>query len=78
MSKKSVEYYRALGFQTAIDEFGAGFLSGLGLIGKFFQTDISQLDMGLIPWHCTDNARQIMEVEKLSDMFNEFRYSPIW
>jgi EAL domain-containing protein (putative c-di-GMP-specific phosphodiesterase class I) len=38
--------YRAMGFKTAIDDFGAGF-SGLGLLSKF-QPDIVKLDMDLI------------------------------
>lgn len=38
--------YRAMGFKTAIDDFGAGF-AGLGLLSKF-QPDIVKLDMDLI------------------------------
>jgi EAL domain-containing protein (putative c-di-GMP-specific phosphodiesterase class I) len=38
--------YRAMGFQTAIDDFGAGF-AGIGLLSKF-QPDIVKLDMDLI------------------------------
>jgi EAL domain-containing protein (putative c-di-GMP-specific phosphodiesterase class I) len=38
--------YRAMGFKTAIDDFGEGF-AGLGLLSKF-QPDIVKLDMGLI------------------------------
>ncbi len=38
--------YRAMGFKTAIDDFGAGF-AGLGVLSKF-QPDIVKLDMDLI------------------------------
>lgn len=38
--------YRAMGFKTAIDDFGSGF-AGLGLLSKF-QPDIVKLDMDLI------------------------------
>ena len=41
-----VESYRAMGFGTAIDDFGAGH-AGLGLLAKF-QTDYIKLDMELI------------------------------
>lgn len=38
--------YRAMGFRTAIDDFGAGY-AGLGLLSKF-QPDIVKLDMELV------------------------------
>lgn len=38
--------YRAMGFKTAIDDFGSGY-AGLGLLSKF-QPDIVKLDMDLI------------------------------
>ena len=38
--------YRAMGFKTAIDDFGAGY-AGLGLLSKF-QPDIIKLDRALI------------------------------
>lgn len=38
--------YRAMGFQTAIDDFGSGY-AGLGLLSKF-QPDIVKIDMELI------------------------------
>ncbi|OYW44416.1 MAG: diguanylate phosphodiesterase [Sphingomonadales bacterium 32-68-7] len=41
-----VEAYRALGFATAIDDFGAGH-AGLGLLANL-QTDWIKIDMGLI------------------------------
>jgi len=45
--------YRAMGFQTAIDDFGAGY-SGLSLLSQF-QPDIVKLDMGLV--RCLDLDR---------------------
>jgi EAL domain-containing protein (putative c-di-GMP-specific phosphodiesterase class I) len=44
--KTIVESYTAMGFGTAIDDFGAGH-AGLGLLAKF-QTDYIKLDMELI------------------------------
>ena len=45
--------YRAMGFRTAIDDFGAGY-SGLGLLSQF-QPDVVKLDMSLI--RCIDIDR---------------------
>lgn len=72
--KKVVEYYRALGFQTAIDDFGAGF-SGLGLLANF-QTDIVKLDMGLIRGIATDKARQSI-VKNCLNMFHDMGIIPL-
>ncbi len=44
--REIVEYYKAKGFKTAIDDFGAGY-SGLNLLAEI-QTDIIKLDMALI------------------------------
>ncbi|MGO4892596.1 EAL domain-containing protein [Flavobacterium sp. W21_SRS_FM6] len=66
--KKVVEYYHALGFQTAIDDFGAGY-SGLGLLANF-QTDIIKLDMGLIRDINIDKSRQII-VKNTLNMLQE-------
>ena len=44
--RATVEEYRALGVQLAIDDFGAGH-SGLNLLADF-QPDILKLDMGLV------------------------------
>ncbi|MBR9885878.1 MAG: EAL domain-containing protein [Oceanospirillales bacterium] len=41
-----VDYYRDIGFQTAIDDFGSGY-SGLGLLADI-QTDMLKIDMALI------------------------------
>ena len=44
--KGIVEYYKKIGFTTAIDDFGSGY-AGLGLIADF-QTNIIKFDMELI------------------------------
>jgi EAL domain-containing protein (putative c-di-GMP-specific phosphodiesterase class I) len=41
-----IRYYQAQGFQTAIDDFGAGY-AGLSLLADF-RTDLVKLDMGLV------------------------------
>lgn len=48
--------YRAMGFKTAIDDFGAGY-AGLGLLSKF-QPDIVKLDMELIRDIDRDQVKQ--------------------
>ncbi len=50
--------YKAMGFKTAIDDFGAGF-AGLGLLSKF-QPDIVKLDMALIRDVDTDAVKRII------------------
>ncbi len=44
--REIVDYYKQSGFQTAIDDFGAGY-SGLNLLAEF-QTDLVKLDMALL------------------------------
>ena len=56
--KKIVNYYKALGFKTATDDFGSGF-SGLNLLADF-QTDIIKLDMGLIRNIHLNTTRQVI------------------
>jgi EAL domain-containing protein (putative c-di-GMP-specific phosphodiesterase class I) len=51
-----VNYYRHLGFMTAIDDFGAGY-SGLNMLADT-PTDIIKLDMNLIRDIDTDPTRQ--------------------
>jgi EAL domain-containing protein (putative c-di-GMP-specific phosphodiesterase class I) len=48
--------YRAQGFKTAIDDFGAGY-AGLNLLADF-QPDIVKIDMALIRGIDRDRARQ--------------------
>ena len=50
--------YRAMGFRTAIDDFGAGY-AGLGLLSKF-QPDIVKLDMDLVRGIDTDPVKRII------------------
>ncbi len=53
-----VDSYRAMGFATALDDFGAGH-AGLGLLAKF-QTDYLKLDMGLIRGIDTSMPRRLI------------------
>jgi EAL domain-containing protein (putative c-di-GMP-specific phosphodiesterase class I) len=48
--------YRAMGFQTAIDDFGSGY-AGLGLLAKF-QPDLVKIDMDLIRSIDTDGVKR--------------------
>lgn len=48
--------YRAMGFSTAIDDFGAGY-AGLGLLTKF-QPDLVKLDMDLVRGIDTDPVKR--------------------
>lgn len=66
--KRIVEYYRALGFMTAIDDFGAGY-AGLGLLANF-QTNIIKLDMELIRNIDQDKVRQAI-VKNTLNLFHE-------
>ena len=50
--------YKALGFRTAIDDFGAGY-SGLTLLAKF-QPDIVKLDMELIRGIDGDRVKRVL------------------
>lgn len=53
-----IESYKAMGFKTAIDDFGAGF-SGLTRLAKF-QPDIVKLDMELVRGVDTDRVRRAL------------------
>ena len=53
-----VQSYKAMGFKTAIDDFGAGF-SGLTRLAKF-QPDIVKLDMELIRGIDSDRVRRAL------------------
>lgn len=66
--KRVVEYYRTLGFITAIDDFGAGY-AGLGLLADF-QTNIIKLDMALIRNIDQDKVRQSI-VKNTLNIFRE-------
>lgn len=66
--------YRAMGFQTAIDDFGAGF-AGLGLLSKF-QPDIVKLDMALIRDIDTDHGKRAI-VRNTLNMLRDLEISPV-
>jgi len=66
--KSIVDYYRKLGFITAIDDFGSGY-AGLGLLADF-QTNIVKLDMELIRNIDQQKTRQII-VKNCLTMFKE-------
>lgn len=59
--------YRAMGFLTAIDDFGAGY-AGLGLLSKF-QPDIVKLDMELIRDIDRDRTKQLI-VKSMLDLLS--------
>lgn len=60
--------YRDMGFQTAIDDFGAGH-AGLNLLA-LFQPDIVKLDMDLIRGIDTDKAKRVI-VSSVAHMLTE-------
>lgn len=72
--KRIVEYYNAMGFRTAIDDFGAGY-AGLGLLSDF-QTDIVKIDMALIRNIDQDKARQTI-VKHSINMLVELGITPL-
>lgn len=72
--KDIVDYYRSLGFKTAIDDFGSGY-SGLNLLAGF-QTDIVKLDMELIRNIDKDKVRQSI-VKHTIAMFRELNITPL-
>lgn len=69
-----VGYYRSMGFQTAIDDFGAGH-SGLNLLSSF-QTDIIKLDMELIRGIATNKTKQII-IQHCVAMFKDLHITPL-
>jgi EAL domain-containing protein (putative c-di-GMP-specific phosphodiesterase class I) len=60
-----VERYRACGFRTAVDDFGAGY-SGLGLLAEL-QPDIIKVDMKLVRGLDADPVRQTI-LHSVSDL----------
>ncbi|ATC96388.1 EAL domain-containing protein [Pseudoalteromonas tunicata] len=72
--KRIVEYYRALGFITAIDDFGSGY-SGLDLLANF-QTNIVKLDMELIRNIDSDFIRQSI-VRNCLNIFRDLNITPL-
>lgn len=66
--------YRAMGFKTAIDDFGAGY-AGLGLLAKF-QPDIVKLDMALIRGIDTDHVKRAI-VSNTLNMLRDLGIDPV-
>ena len=66
--------YRAMGFKTAIDDFGAGH-AGLSLLAKF-QPDIVKLDMDLIRGIDSDPVKQVV-VKHIVTMLGDLGVTPI-
>lgn len=66
--------YRAMGFKTAIDDFGAGY-AGLGLLTKF-QPDIVKLDMALIRDIDTDRVKRTV-VRNTLNMLRDLDIEPV-
>ena len=66
--------YRAMGFKTAIDDFGAGY-AGLGLLSKF-QPDIVKLDMALIRDIDTDRIKRTIVKNTLA-MLHDLGVQPV-
>ena len=66
--------YRAMGFKTAIDDFGAGY-AGLGLLSRF-QPDIVKLDMALIRDIDTDPVKRTI-VRHTLDMLRDLGIEPV-
>jgi EAL domain-containing protein (putative c-di-GMP-specific phosphodiesterase class I) len=59
-----VESYRQMGFETAIDDFGAGH-SGLALLANL-QTDVIKLDMELVRGIDTSRPRRLIVASLIS------------
>jgi EAL domain-containing protein (putative c-di-GMP-specific phosphodiesterase class I) len=72
--KNIVEYYKKIGFTTAIDDFGSGY-AGLGLLADF-QTNIIKLDMELIRNIDKDKARYSI-VKNCLNIFHDLNITPL-
>ncbi len=72
--KEIVEYYKNLGFKTAIDDFGSGY-AGLGLLADF-QTNIIKLDMELIRNINQDIPRQHI-ITNCLNLFRDLNITPL-
>ncbi len=69
-----LEHYQAQGFQTALDDFGAGY-SGLNLLAEV-QPHIVKLDMSLIRNVNDDRKRQVI-VRSTVEMLRELGCTPL-
>nr|WP_081467664.1 EAL domain-containing protein [Vibrio sinaloensis] len=72
--KRIIDYYNALGFMTAIDDFGAGY-SGLNLLAEFHPT-IAKIDMSLIRGIDHSPSRQVI-VKQCVEMFRQLDVIPL-
>jgi len=72
--KSILKYYKAKGFTTAIDDFGAGY-AGLGLLADF-QTNIIKIDMSLIRNIDQDKTRQLI-VKNCLNLFKELNITTL-
>lgn len=72
--KSIVDYYKKVGFKTAVDDFGSGY-AGLGLLADF-QTDIIKLDMELIRNINEDTTRQSI-VKNCLNIFRDLNITPL-
>jgi EAL domain-containing protein (putative c-di-GMP-specific phosphodiesterase class I) len=66
--------YRAMGFKTAIDDFGAGY-AGLGLLSEF-QPDFVKLDMDLIRGMDKSAVKQVI-VRNTLNMLRDLGVEPV-
>ncbi|MFA4898721.1 MAG: EAL domain-containing protein [Brevundimonas sp.] len=66
--------YRAMGFKTAIDDFGAGY-AGLGLL-TLFQPDIVKLDMALVRDIDTNTVKRTI-VRNTLNMLRDLGIQPV-
>ncbi|MGL5070788.1 MAG: EAL domain-containing protein, partial [Aeromonas salmonicida] len=69
-----VDHYQALGFKTAMDDFGAGY-SSLNLLADFLP-DIIKLDMHLLRGIDKDKVRQAI-VRHCLALFEELNITPL-
>lgn len=69
-----LQSYRAMGFKTALDDFGAGY-AGIGLISRF-QPDIVKLDMELIRGIDTDKLKRTV-VRHTLNMLRDLGVKPV-
>ena len=72
--KNIVDYYKKLGFKTAIDDFGSGY-AGLGLLADF-QTSIIKFDMELIRNIDRDKSRQYI-IKNCLNLFRDLNITPL-
>ncbi|MDJ0839582.1 MAG: EAL domain-containing protein [Acidobacteriota bacterium] len=72
--RRVASYYQALGFKTAVDDFGAGF-SGLNFIAEH-QTDIIKIDQHLIRNLHLDKSRRAI-VKGIIQICTDLEITPI-